>query len=194
MELAYSEQGNLKRVREILDDQTNVDNKILALKRGLSRAAYYGHLVVVKYLVEQGADIRAERDGALRWASCYGHLDVVKYLVEQGADVHAEKNRSLRWASSYGHLEVVKYLIEQGADIHACQECALRWASQNGRLDVVKYLVENGADTEGRPLSLAFNHDQFEVVEYLKIHTTQRLIFFSKVKKLWKERQKFSKN
>lgn len=39
-----------------------------------------------EYLVEQGADIHANGDYALRWAAKNGHLDVVKYLVKQGVE------------------------------------------------------------------------------------------------------------
>jgi Ankyrin repeat. len=45
-------------------------------------------LVVVKHLVENGADIHEEDDYALYWASAYGHLEVVKYLVENGGNNH----------------------------------------------------------------------------------------------------------
>ena len=38
-----------------------------------------GHLDIVKYLVEHGANIHF--NNALSWALEYGHLDVVKYLV-----------------------------------------------------------------------------------------------------------------
>jgi ankyrin repeat protein len=39
-----------------------------------------------------------------------GHLDVVKYLIEHGADVHVGKGIALGRASRNGHLAVVKYL------------------------------------------------------------------------------------
>jgi ankyrin repeat protein len=67
--------------------------------------AQCGNLEVVKYLVSQGADITADDNHALRWASAYGHLKVVKYLVSQGADVHADDNYAVE-----GHLDVVKFL------------------------------------------------------------------------------------
>ena len=57
-----------------------------------------------------GADIHADDEGALQWASQNGHLEVVQYLVEQGADIHAYDDYALRMASWHGHLEVVKYL------------------------------------------------------------------------------------
>ena len=51
----------------------------------------------------------------------YGHLEVVKYLVEQGADIHAHDydgpDASLRMASENGHLDVVDYLISKGATL-----------------------------------------------------------------------------
>ena len=66
---------------------------------------------------EQGANIILDENKALRTASCYGHLEIVKYLIENGADVHSFNDQALRYASGYGHLEIVKYLVEQGADI-----------------------------------------------------------------------------
>jgi ankyrin repeat protein len=68
-------------------------------------------------------------------------LDVVKHLVEQGADIHARDNAALRWATLNGHLDVVKYLVEQGANIHALDDDdALCWAAENGHLEIVNYL------------------------------------------------------
>ncbi len=49
----------------------------------------------------------------MRWAAVSGHLDVVKYLVEKGADVKAADNDGwtpLHWAAELGLLDVVKYL------------------------------------------------------------------------------------
>ena len=80
-----------------------------------------GQLMSLKNLVEREANLKA----------MYGHLDVVKYLVdgvnkghashvflvEQGANLHARDEDALRLADKYGHLDVVKYLVEQGADI-----------------------------------------------------------------------------
>ena len=39
-----------------------------------------------------------------------GHLEVVEYLVEQGADIHAQADYALSWAAREGHLEVSEYL------------------------------------------------------------------------------------
>ena len=69
-----------------------------------------------------------------------GHLEVVVYLVEHGANIHADNDYAIRLASENGHLEVVRYLVEHGADIHANNDYAIRLASENGHLEVVRYL------------------------------------------------------
>ena len=63
--------------------------------------------------------LHALNDYALRCADEYGHLDVVKYLIEMGSDVHARYDEALRCASERGHLDVARYLVGIGADVHA---------------------------------------------------------------------------
>jgi len=115
------------------------DKIILKNKRRIDQEA-------IKYLVENGADIHARDDLALRWAAGNCHLEVVKYLVEQGADIHARDDSALQLAAANGELEVVKYLVENGADIHACDDSALQFAALNCHLETVKYLAEHVAD------------------------------------------------
>ena len=67
-----------------------------------------GHIDIVKYLVEQGADIHAESDKALVLASQFNHFEVVKYLVENGADKNNDE--ALRLARRNGHLRIIEYL------------------------------------------------------------------------------------
>jgi hypothetical protein len=111
----------------------------------LRRAADWGHLDTVKYLVEKcGADVHACDDLALRWAARSGHINVVKYLVSKGADVHAdddEDDEALLHAARNGHLDVVQYLVEEcGVDVHVNDEYAICCAGYWGHLEIVKYL------------------------------------------------------
>ncbi len=81
-------------------------------------------------------------------ASDNGRLDLVMVALNQGANIHAQDERALRRAAENGHLDVVKYLVEKGANIHAQDERALRWAALNGHLDVVKYIIEKGSNND----------------------------------------------
>ncbi len=104
------------------------------LNNMLVEMAKEGSVKGVSMMLFKGADIPAENDLALKWASERGHLEIVKYLAEHGANVHAENDDALRWASANGHLDVVRYLMEKGADVHADNDDALRWASERGHL------------------------------------------------------------
>jgi ankyrin repeat protein len=48
-----------------------------------------------------------------------GDTEAVKYALDQGSDVHADYDYALRWASKYGYTETVKLLVDNGADVHA---------------------------------------------------------------------------
>jgi ankyrin repeat protein len=61
-----------------------------------------------------GADLHADDDNALRWAS------------QNGAHLHAEDDYALQWASQNGHLAVVELLLEHGADLHAHSDGQVR--------------------------------------------------------------------
>lgn len=56
---------------------------------------------------------------ALSEASSQGHIDIVKYLLENGADPNSQSDtgRSPLWRAAFnGHIEVVKILLEAGAN------------------------------------------------------------------------------
>jgi ankyrin repeat protein len=99
-----------------------------------------GFLPGVKKALEMGADIHANDDYALRWASYSGHSDIVELLLKNGADIHADFDFALRYASDNGHLPVVELLLKNGADVHAKNDSPLRWASEKGHCDITKLL------------------------------------------------------
>ena len=135
-----------------------------------------GHLEVLKYLVERGADVNtASIKGStpLVHASQNGHLEVVEYLVEQGANVNTrdiDGSTPLMYVCQNGHLEVVKYLVERGADVNATSikgSTPLIYASQKGHFKVVKFLVERGANNLNYALILASEKGSLQIVKYL---------------------------
>jgi ankyrin repeat protein len=159
---------NIQNIIKKIDNKIKWWEIIYTHDELLEKNAETGNLSMVKDAIEKGANIHANEDGALRFASTNGHLEVVKYLVEHGANISAVYNYALYQASTNGHLEVVKYLVENGANIHANDDIALHLASKNGHLEVVKYLVENGANIHTSDnFAIEFAKTK-EIKEYLK--------------------------
>lgn len=113
-------------------------------------ASKHGHWGMVAELLERGADVHACDDYALKWASKNGHRDTVAVLLQHGADVHAEDDCALEWASEDGHRDTVAVLLEHGANVHATNNYALRWASRNGHTDTAAVLLAHGADVHAK--------------------------------------------
>jgi predicted metal-binding protein len=76
-------------------------------------------------------------------SSKFGNLTDVKHLIEQGADIHANNDSALRYSIEAGRLHTVKYLVEQGANIYANNDYALKHSADNKYLEIVEYLIVN---------------------------------------------------
>ena len=176
----YVRAGNLEVVKLFVTAGWSVDDAMLAAAEG-------GHLAVMEYLVEQGAnlDLEATADygyGAtlLYYAALGGSLAVMEYLVEQGASLEATDDYGatlLHYAAWGGSLVVVEYLVEQGASLEATDAndmTLLHYAAWGGSLAVVEYLIEQGANVEATAdygwTARIFAEDEChsDVAEYLK--------------------------
>lgn len=91
---------------------------------------------------------------ALGWAAFIGYLDMVKYLVSQGADIRAtgkaDVDNTLKSAVMGPNAEVVKYLhglLNKGeVDWDAREqdnETLFLVAAVDGRVDTVKYILQD---------------------------------------------------
>jgi ankyrin repeat protein len=125
----------------------------------LQAASYKGHELVVKLLLDKGADINAQGGdygNALKAAAAEGHEPVVKLLLEKGADVNAQGGRygnALQAALYKGHELVVKLLLNKGANVNAQgghYSNALWAAAAGGHEPVVKLLLGKGADVNAQ--------------------------------------------
>ena len=121
----------------------------------LQLASVYGHLRIVKLLLDKGADANQSRhDGvtALYCASEKDQKDVVWLLLKRGADVNkatADYFTPLNKAASASHHKVCRMLLNKGADPNLVAKDgwgALHWSIKFGRIHTVKNLLAKGAD------------------------------------------------
>ena len=176
-------QGHVDIVECLLDNGATIRgvDKIWSDEAGkymyqtpLSIAIEYGHLDLVKHLVEKrGASIESIfEDGnmtPLMYAVCNNRLDIVQYLVEE-KEVNIDTSFEVRftWYNDYdeeqshneistalihavknNHLHIVQYLVEKGAKINDDAFSYINpvvFAADLNNTEIVKCLVENGAD------------------------------------------------
>ena len=151
--------GDLEKVKEIIDRDPNEIN--VQDSRGftpLHLASGKGHIEIVKFLLNHGADIESEIfDGetplliAARFA-INGKYETIKTLLEHGAKVnHKDKDgrTALHKAAMYSSKEVMNLLISYGADVNSRdkhQSTPLHQAAMLNNIEAAKALVEHGAD------------------------------------------------
>jgi len=122
--------GDIGRVQEALraDAAVNADikaPKVFVGQTALMRAAYDGHVAIVRLLLKAGANVNAkDREGstALLSAATRGHVEIVRLLLKASADVNAKNeygNTALYSAALFNHIEIVQLLLKAGADILA---------------------------------------------------------------------------
>lgn len=104
----------------------------------------------------------SNQETALMKAARFGRLDVVKFLVDSGADIKARNTYgaiSLHLAARSGHFEVVEFLLEKDpsmVDIETkYKEIPLHNAGQSAKPDVMNLLIQYGSniyarDSQGR--------------------------------------------
>ncbi len=145
----------------------------------LAKALDTNCLPIIKACVECAQDL--DKNDVLRAAAGSGKVDIIRYLLEQGAEVDSEDSSGatpLFHAAMAGHTAVCGLLLDKGADVNAEHETGytpLHAASKNGHVGVVKLLLDRGADVQshdtvvGTPLHLATNKD---VMQVLLAHAT----------------------
>ena len=128
----------------------------------LHKVSEFGHELVVKLLLEKGADVNmssGKYGSALGAASYLGRESLVQLLLDNGAEVNVsggEYGSPLHMASYSGCESLVQLLLEKGAEVNMpaeAQKTALMIVAARNQKEILKTLLTSGADP-GREDSL----------------------------------------
>src|SRR4030043_1674919 len=115
--------GDLETIKRLIEENPELVNSRNSLGRfPLEMAAQTGQIDIIKFLLENGADVNLNRVGAtaLHMAALYGgKTELIALLLEAGADINARTNNGetpLHYAKEAGHDDVVEYLEKKDAD------------------------------------------------------------------------------
>jgi len=107
-----------------------------------------------------------------------GHIDLVKFLIENGADPKLTINISgdkgvncLHLASGYGFDKIVDVLLNYGMEINSMttvqKQTPLHFALRRFQFPVVKLLGERGGSSDNIATQLAIQTGNVEILEFL---------------------------
>lgn len=164
-------------------------------KNALQVAARKGHLTLVQYLVDRGADVNfpaSENRGqtALQAAASGGSLEVVEWIIEAGADVKAAPathhgvtvfEAAADTKRGMQSLPIFKYLLALGAPINrpdGASSTVLHRLIRCGEVECLRVALEAGARMEDResaarmmtPLQLAAERSDTQAIMLLVNH------------------------
>ncbi|XP_023311139.1 serine/threonine-protein phosphatase 6 regulatory ankyrin repeat subunit A-like [Anoplophora glabripennis] len=147
----------------------------------LEYAAENGHLEMVKFLVQRGANVNIGVCKPLHLAVQAGHIEVSKFLIEQGADIKSldflDDSSVLYKAVRKNDVATATYLLNEmwktdDLNINVSNNIA-HTAACLGNIDILKNLVGRGVDVNNRveygetPFFGAVRGGQLETIKYL---------------------------
>ncbi len=152
-----SEADEIKRLQAMIKDSPDlIDANNSQGTTPLNEAVKNGQLVVVKFLLDNKADIegKAKNGGntPLLSACQSGEKDMVELLISRGADVNAKcnpDNTALHVAANGGYKAIAETLLAHGAQIYARDALGrtpLHVAIDKGFKTLVELFVAHGAD------------------------------------------------
>jgi len=118
---------------------------------------------------------------ALMWATRFGHIQIVDFLIQRGADinfVHKLVGNALHYAAFHGQTKIGALLIANGLHVDSrylmSQQTPLHVAASNLKLEVAQMLIEAGADVNAKdhvgitPLDCASLHRDTGTVDLIR--------------------------
>ena len=115
--------GNLNRVKALLDQGVHVNSRNAYGFTPLHKASRRGHLNIIQELLKRGAHVNSRNAHGytpLHYAAYSGHLSVVQELLRRGAHVNPRTTRSgmtpLYVAAIATHPHIIHELMKAGTN------------------------------------------------------------------------------
>ena len=168
--LIASREGNLEKVKELLDSGLDPDSTSRNSYTALAYASVAGHLDIMKLLISKKADVnKASRfkKVPLNVTAGSSNIEGAKLLISSGAKLNAVNNNGssiVHEAAFWGQPKMMEFLLKDkglSANLRANNGgTPLHWAMwqmrrgftkyNQGYLDCIKLLLKHGANTELR--------------------------------------------
>ena len=158
-----AELGLLGAVKKLVSEGTPIDKTKRGDVTALHMAALGGHVEMVEWLLDNGANINARTlsqpgypgaETPLYLAVAAGRTSVVDLLVRRGAKLNLKSSdgtSALAEASGAGHTAIVSLLVDNGADLNPRGDFSPLFLAINARqLDIAKYLISRGARIDAK--------------------------------------------
>jgi hypothetical protein len=87
------------------------------VKTNVVNVCYYGDMPSLQILIEQSADLHIDNEKPLHMAADAGQTEMVRFLLNNNADIHATEDLALRWAVRKERFGTADLLVERGADV-----------------------------------------------------------------------------
>lgn len=153
----------------------------------LHLAAIYGHTGIAQYLLNRGADIKAQDISGttpLHEAVRYGNIEIARQLLSKGADVNCKdslgKTPLLVLMSPEKQAETYELLLSHGANVNQKDmygDTILHIASMTAmRPQVLEILIKAGADVNVRnkrgltPVATSIEHNDVQQVRFYTVN------------------------
>jgi ankyrin repeat protein len=174
--------GDMAKVQKALQQGADIDHKSdLGGDTALTYAARYGHIDIVRLLLDKGAKIDAKNNygqTALAQSAEHGNIEIVRLLLEKGASIEAGDKYGktpLGESVEKAHFDVARALLDKGAKGKDSLLLSLAGGFVFSGIETegVKFLLANGADIDARdehsntPLILAVEGNKVEIVKVL---------------------------
>ena len=148
--------GDLQTVKRLVEQDPGLANGRNDYGRfPLEMAAQTGQIEIVKFLLEKGADINADRGGttALHMAAIFGgKTELIELLLEKGADINARAGNGhtpLNFAVIGKQKKIADLLLDKGGEINL-ENMNFTWllytSSSSGIKRIVDMALEKDVD------------------------------------------------